>query len=377
MLYAAIRMLVGDRFKFFALIFTIASVSFLISQQIGIFTGLMVRTTSQIRDVDASIWVMDPSVQYVDELRTLPDSTIDRVRSISSVASAYGLHKSFTRAVAGKNFRQAIILGLDDATLTGAPTWMLLGSAEDLRQPDAIIIDDRGYDALFPNQPQRLGDIIELNDRRATIVGICRVKPPFATFPVIYSKASTARNYVGRERNFYNFVIAEPKPGVSPQTACSDIISATNLMALPRADFAWRTVMFYIANTGIPVNFGITISVAAIVGIAITAQTFLVFILENLKNFAAMKAMGAGQFLLTKMIAAQVLIVGTLGLGLGLGTSTAFFVATKDVPKLRDFQLYPQILIATTIAVLTIALLAGILGARRISTIQPAAVFRA
>lgn len=376
MIYSAIRMLLGDSFKFFALVFTIASVAFLISQQVGIFTGLMVRTTSQIRDVNASIWVMDPSVQYVDELRTLPDATVDRVRSISSIASAHGLQKGFTRAVAGSNFRQSIILALDDHTLAGAPGWMLLGSADDLRKPDAIIIDDRGYESLFPGQPLRIGDTLELNEHTAVIAGICRVSPPFATFPVIYSRQQTARNFVGRERNFLTFVIAEPRPGVSIAKACADIQQQTGLMALSSSQFAWRTVGFYVANTGIPVNFGITISVATIVGIVITAQTFLVFILENLRNFAAMKAMGAGEWLLTKMITAQVLLVGVLGLGLGIGASALFFYATRDIPKLRDFQLYMEIIAGTCAAVIGISILAAYIGARRVSAIEPAVVFR-
>ena len=376
MIYSALRMLLGDSFKFFALVFTIASVAFLISQQVGIFTGLMVRTTSQIRDVGASVWAMDPSVQYVDELRTLPDGVVDRVRSISSIASAHGLHKGFTRAIAGSNFRQSIIMGLDDHTLAGAPKWMLLGSAQDLNQPDAIIIDDRGYESLFPGQELRLGDSLELNERRATIVGICRVSPPFATFPVLYARQQTARNFVGRERNFLTFVIAEPREGVPIAKACADIERATGLRAMGWREFAWKTVWFYVNNTGIPVNFAITITVASVVGVVITAQTFLVFIIENTRNFAAMKAMGAGQWLLTKMIGAQVLLVGTLGLGIGLGVSALFFWSTKDTPKLRDFQLYMEILAGTSLAVIGISLLAAYLGARHTNAIQPAVVFR-
>jgi len=101
-----------------------------------------------------------------------------------------------------------------------------------------------------------------------------------------------------------------------------------------------------------------------------------VFIIENTRNFAAMKAMGAGQWLLTKMIGAQVLLVGTLGLGIGLGVSALFFWSTKDTPKLRDFQLYMEILAGTSLAVIGISLLAAYLGARHINAIQPAVVFR-
>ncbi len=377
MLVVGLKMLIGDRFKFAALVFTIAACAFLISQQVAIFTGLMVRTASQIRDVGGEVWAMDPSVRYIDELRPIPDEQVNRIRSIPGVDSAFPVSKNFTRATVKGQFRQAVLLGVDDESLFGAPAWMLAGSALALRDPDAIIIDDRGYAALFPGQPIRLGDEIELNDRRARIVGVCRVSPPFATFPIIYTKISDARRFVGRERNFINFVVAQPSPGVSPADLSARIADRTGLRALPAGAFAWNTVLFYIANTGIPVNFGITICVAIVVGVVITGQTFLVFVFENIKVFAGLKAMGATQSTLSAMIVLQALTVGVLGLGIGLGACAVFFDATAEIPHLRNFRLYPEILAGTSAIMLTISILASLAAMLRVGKVEPATVFRA
>ena len=51
---------------------------------------------------------------------------------------------------------------------------------------------------------------------------------------------------------------------------------------------------YYLRNTGIPVNFGITIGVALVVGTVVAGQTFYLFTIENLKQFGALKAMGVG-----------------------------------------------------------------------------------
>ena len=57
--FVALKMLVADRAKYFSLIFAIAFACFLLANQISIFIGIMVRPSSQIRDVvDADIWVM-------------------------------------------------------------------------------------------------------------------------------------------------------------------------------------------------------------------------------------------------------------------------------------------------------------------------------
>jgi hypothetical protein len=83
--WVALQMLIGDKAKYLGLIFTIAFSSFLIAQQVSIFAGIMDRTRSQILDVrDADIWVMDPATQYFDEVYSLKDSDVDRVRGVAT-----------------------------------------------------------------------------------------------------------------------------------------------------------------------------------------------------------------------------------------------------------------------------------------------------
>lgn len=137
--WLALSMLTGDRTKYIGLIFAISFSSFLITQQASIFAGLMDRTRSQIEDVtDADIWVMDPATQYVDEVYALKDSDLGIVRGVPGVRWAVPFFKGQPRAKApdGK-FRVGILLGLDDASLAGAPEprRMVLGSVESLRDP--------------------------------------------------------------------------------------------------------------------------------------------------------------------------------------------------------------------------------------------------
>lgn len=378
MYWLAIKMLIGDKAKFPALVFAVACSAFLISQQVSIFTGLMNRTTSQIRDVAPNaVWVMHPAVRYVDELKALADGDLERVRSVAAVGWAVRFFKGFTRVTSpGGAFRQAILLGVDDASLTGRPNWMLVGDSGALREPDAVIVDDQGYRSLFPGAPLEIGRTLELNDRKARIVGICRVSPPFATFPVIYSRYSAAMNYVGRERNLMTFVLAQPREGLSQAEAAAAITRATGLKALPAMRFAWETILFYVGNTGIPVNFGITITVAAIVGLVITGQTFFLFVVENIRNLAALKAMGAGPGLMGRMILLQALVVGVLGLSIGIGCSAMFFAATREIPKLRLFVMHPEIAIGTACMMIVIALLSCLLALRLLRRLEPAVVFR-
>jgi putative ABC transport system permease protein len=76
----------------------------------------------------------------------------------------------------------------------------------------------------------------------------------------------------------------------------------TGLRAYDNRGFFWTVVSYYLGNTGIPVNFGITIALGFLVGAAIAGQTFYLFTLENLKQFGALKAMGLANPRLVGMV---------------------------------------------------------------------------
>src|SRR5713226_6009484 len=114
--WIALKMLTADRSKYLGLIFGVAFATLLMSQQVSVFLGIMRRTGSQILDVrDADIWVMDNKVRYVDEVPGLPETDLQRVRSVPGVDWAVRLYKGPVRArLAGGNFRNVILFGLDD-----------------------------------------------------------------------------------------------------------------------------------------------------------------------------------------------------------------------------------------------------------------------
>src|SRR5215813_9296247 len=153
--FVALRMLTGDRAKYFGLVFAIAFCTFLLENQTSIFASIMRRTASQILDVtDAEVWVMDPQTEYFDQTKALKDTDLTRVRGVDGVGWAVRLFKGtpVARTSAGK-FAVSFMIGLDDATLAGAPRRMLMGSWDRLREPDSVVIDKAGYVLLFPKEP--------------------------------------------------------------------------------------------------------------------------------------------------------------------------------------------------------------------------------
>jgi putative ABC transport system permease protein len=378
--WLAWRMLIGDRTKYWGIVFGVAFGSLLIAQQSAIFVGLMRRTSSRIIDVtEADIWVMDKQTLNVDEVRPMPENRLYQVRGVPGVDWAVRLYKGqvVVRTQSG-GFRQVFLVGVDDGTLIGTPHDMLLGSAESLREPDSIIVDEDGYELLFPDQPLRVGAAVQMNDRRAVVAGICRVSPPFTTLPVIYTRYSHATMYAPHERNMLSFVLAGAAKTSDVGQLCSRIAEQTSLKAMTANEFLWFNVGHYLRNTGIPVNFGITVGLGFIVGAAIAGQTFYLFTIENLKQFGSLKAMGVTNIRLIGMVLLQAMAVGVMGFGIGIGLAAAFFETTERLQNvaLRGMYLPWQVVAVTGVAVGLIVLIASILSLRRVLVLEPGMVFK-
>lgn len=376
--WIAWKMLIGDRAKYFGTVFGVALGVLLISQQTSIFVGLMRRTAHAVLDVgDASIWVMDPYMQNADEIKPLSESDLSRVRGVAGVEWAVRYSKSLARAkIETGHFRQVFLLGLDDHTLVGGPVKLLRGSLASLRRPDAIIMDRAGYEYLWGQEPIRLGRTLEMNDCRAVLVGICEATPPFQTFPIVYTRYSNAVRYMAVERKPMSFILAEPQAGLTPLEVCRRIHDKTGLLADTRSQFTWSIVRYYLTHTGIPVNFGITITLGFIVGTAIAGQTFYLFTIENLRQFGALKAMGVNNLRIALMVLLQASVVGLIGYGLGIGMTAFFFEMTRDVTALRGFFLPWQVALLALTAVTAIIVLASFISLRRVLVLEPSMVFR-
>jgi putative ABC transport system permease protein len=383
--FVALKMLVGDRAKYLGIIFGLTFASLLITQQMSIFVGLMTRTFGAITDLgQPDIWVMDPKVQFIDDVKPLQSTELYRVRGVEGVAWAVPLYKGLLKALLSNgSFQTCNVFGLDDATLIGGPPEMVQGSLADLRRSESVIVDEVGATTRLARPPSTpgdkpvplaVGDTLELNDHRAVVVGICRVGRTFQSQPVIYTTYARATTYAPRERKLLSFVLVGVEQGADVAEVSARIARATDLVAIPREDFKWQTIRYFMKYTGIPINFGIAVLLGFLVGVAIAGQTFYNFTIENLKQFGALKAMGASNWTLLRMILLQALLVGLIGYGIGVGLASLFGIVSKNSEL--AFRMPWQILAITACAVTLICMVSALISIRKVMKLEPAIVFK-
>ncbi|MBK8816682.1 MAG: FtsX-like permease family protein [Methylococcaceae bacterium] len=385
MYHIALKMLMGDRGKYLGIVMGLTFASLIMTQQPAIFLGLMTRTFSFISDVGLpDIWVMDSKVQFVDDIKPLQDTELYRVRGISGVEWAMPMYKGMLKArLADGTFQTCIVIGLDDATLIGGPPVMLQGKLEDLRRSDAVIVDiDGAKDKLAKpsatpggkTKPLQIGDDLELNDRRAIVVGMSKVSRTFQAQPVVYTTYSRAKNYAPRERKLLSFVLVKAKKGQDLAQLTKRIRETTGLAAYTSSEFKDLTYRYFMKNTGIPINFGISVTLGFIVGAAIAGQTFYNFTLENLRQFGVLKAMGTSNWVLLKMILLQAILVGSIGYGLGVGLTALFGYSMRNT--ILAFRFPWQLLIFSGAGISLICVFAAIISILKVIRLEPAVVFK-
>ena len=374
----ALKMLFGDRAKYVMLICGITFASLLMTEQASIFCGIMKWSSSTIENVGAPIWVVDPMVEQVNDTDAMRDTDVNRVRSVDGVAWSAPLYSGILRARLGDgSFKFVQLIGIDATTFAGAPTDIIKGKLEDLRMPNTIILDEYGTRKLArdPKKPIGLGETLEINDKEARIVGICNAKLAFSGNPYVFTTYDRAVQYAPGQRKMLSCVLAAPRPGQSAEEVARRITKTTGLKAYTGKEFFWVTIWWYIKNTGIPVAFGATVILGFFVGLVVSSQTFYSFVLENLKHLGALKAMGASDGRLCRMLLLQAFTVGLIGYGCGVGLSTLFGLAVlkKGMPP---FHMPWQLPLITLGVVMFICVLAASLGIRKLNRLEPAVVFR-
>ena len=379
----ALKMLVGDRAKYLGIIMGLTFASLLMTQQSAIFVGLMSRTFGFLTDTSLpDAWVMDEKVQFVDDVKPLQDTQLFRVRGVEGVEWAVPLYKGLLRArLDNGNFESCNVIGLDDATLIGGPPIMVKGALADLRRSDGVIVDEVGANdklaKVLPGGrrlPLQIGDTLELNDHRAVVVGICRVTRSFQSQPSVYTTYSRATTFAPRERKLLSFILVKANPGESLAAVCGRIRKATGLTARTREQFVQLTLDYFMKRTGIPINIATSVLLGFIIGTAIAGQTFYNFTLDNLRYFGTLKAMGAANSKLLRMIVLQALVVGAIGYGLGVGAACLFGAVTQNTEV--AFRLPWQVLALTAGAVLLICSGSALLSIWKVIRLEPAIVFR-
>jgi putative ABC transport system permease protein len=377
----ALKMLVGDKMKYLSLVAGLAFAALLVTQQASIFTGYALQTGAWIRDTSiADLWVMDEQVEFTEDIKPMLDTSLSRVRGVDGVEWAVPMFKSFIGVTLPDGTRRNVrLIGLDDATLTGAPPEMAKGRLEDLKNDKAVIMDSAATTQLRfkrtdDGRSLQVGDRLSINDNEAVVVGSFKATKEFFWEPVFYTTYSRATFWSPNERRKLTYMLVKVKEGANVSEVQRKIARISGLKAMTSDEFETETMTWILRETGILVNFGITIALGFIVGVLASGQTLYQFMIENLRHFGALKAMGARNWTILRMVLLQVLLVGSVGYGIGIGVACISGILLGGGGL--AFQMVWQIPVLGAVSILACCAVSALISLIRVIRLEPAVVFK-
>lgn len=374
MVSIARSMLLFDWRRYLAAVLAVTFSGLLVIVQLALLLGMFSTVSVVIDRSNADLWIGYRNTQSVDLGRPISREADARawahrgVERVERYVSAYGdLRREDGVPVS------VIINGIDASPPALAFAKLLSPDQRALlRAPDAILIDAADTRKLGA----RIGTVVEINGKRASIVGVVEGLRAIGGVNVVASFA-TARTLAPETVNLPTFSLVRLKPSFAADVVAEEIADNARV---PRYsvwtanDFSIRSQTYWLLESGAGIGAGFASMLALLVGLVITSQTLSGAILASIKEFAALRALGVSRGSLRAVVIEQAAWVGLAGLTLtALLTGAVAWLGHVG----RIAMSFPWwMLLASATALMGIAVVSGLLALRPLLQAEPASLLR-
>lgn len=345
----------------------------LIVVELGLFVGFTVTTSSLIDHSGADLWVTSRHVPYVELGVPFSERKLYQVRVIPGVEEAQKLIVRWTDWKRPDGRQESVqIVGLNpDASL--AQPWNLVeGNVEDLKQPDAIIMDEIYKEKLGVRS---VGEVFEIRGRRARVVGFTRGIRSFTTSPYVFTTFKRAQEYCGVADDEAIFILVKTMHGARIDQVRQDILARVkDVEVFTSREFSRMTQFYWMFTTGAGVAVLLAALLGLVVGFVVVAQTIYAATMDHLREFGTLKAMGAPNRYVYRVIVTQSAISAVIGYVLGMLVSV--FVVRASQHGGAAILLPWQMAVGMFFLTLLMCTGAALVSINKVTRLDPAMVFK-
>ena len=345
----------------------------LIVVELGLFFGFTVTTSNLIDHAGADLWVTSPKVPYVEMGVPFSERKLNQVRAVAGVGDAQKLVARWTQWKLHDGSQESVqIVGANPDSQLGRPWNLVEGRAEDLKDPDAVILDEIYKKKLGVT---RVGEVFEMGGHRARVVGFTRGIRSFTTSPYVFSTFKHGQDFTGMKEDQTTYILVKAAPGADLEQVRRGILAQVkNVDVYTTTEFSHMTRFYWMFTTGAGVAVLIAAVLGLVVGFVVVAQTIYATTMDHIREFGTLKAMGAPNSYVYKVIMKQAGISAVMGYVLGMIVSI-FVVHASQKGGAAILMPMPM---AVGMFFLTLAMCVGaaLVSINKVMHIDPAMVFK-
>jgi putative ABC transport system permease protein len=373
MFKTALKFIIFDKPKSVGALAGVIISVFLVGQQVGIFIFLTNAMASLVRNNAEYIWVVDETTTNVNALGALDMRLSRELESVPGVQKSHPLVLAIGSAkfYNGKS-SSVTLIGVEHPTYAGGPWNLATGKKEDLLKDGAVFTDFFDRKALGN---ANIGDYFEINGKKVFIAGQTRGVRGFGGPVYTFTTIERARALGRVENNRASAFLVEYDKSIPQERIIADINrTIKGVRAWKSDDFANESVITVLKSSGIAISFGTLIVFALITGFVIIGLTLYSATIDRIKDYGTLKAIGATNGFVRRLILTQAFILGMVGFGIATALVEGFRAGVANAGTL--FSYTPAMRIGFLTFTLVIAFSGSLFAIRRIVKLEPAQVFR-
>lgn len=345
----------------------------LIVVQLGLFLGFTTATSNLIDHSGADLWITSKNVPYVEQGVAFSERKLNQVRAVPGVADAQKIIAHWTqwkRHDGGEDSVQIVGINLDDSM--EQPWNVVEGRVLDLKSPDAIMLDDLYKQKLGVT---RVGEVFEIGGHRARVVGFTHGIRSFTTSPYVFTSFKNAQNFTALREDQTLFILVKVAPGANLEQVRQGLLDhVKDVEVFTTAQFSHMTTFYWMFTTGAGVAVLIAAVLGLVVGFVVVAQTIYATTVDHIREYGTLKAMGAPNSYVYKVIMKQAAISAVIGYGLGMIVSV--FVVRGSQAGGAAILMPPAMAVGMFFLTLLMCVGAALVSINKVTRIDPAMVFK-
>jgi putative ABC transport system permease protein len=345
----------------------------LIVVELGLFVGFTVTTSSIIDKSKVDLWIVSKGTPYIEQGSVFAERKLYQVLATPGVASADKYIVRFSNWKTPEGAEEGIqIVGFNPYTGVGGPWNVVEGNIEDLKTPDAVMVDEIYKKKLGVT---KLGEIFEINGRRARVVGFTRGIRAFTTTPYVFTSFKNAQGYTRIAEDQTYFIVVRALPGTDIAALQQRLESRLHdVDVFTTSRFSRMTRIYWMFTTGAGVAVLIAALLGLVVGVVVVAQTIYATTMDHIREYGTLKAMGAPNSYIYRVIITQAGMSAVAGYVLAMFVSIFIVHASRSggAAILLPWQMAVGIFFLT----LLMCVSAAVVSINKVTSLDPAMVFR-